>query len=254
MLGNLYQIKYNSNMTDIDLAEVFRRLGLPKHSAEIYETLEKKGALSVSMLGRGSHAHRPALYRALTALSKAGLVSREPRGKRSVYFAKDRSHLRNLFTGTQKEVDKLVTERRQSDLPGAIRYFEGVGGIAAVFDDVITHCKRGETFYRYTAERDLDEVNTYLSPDYRKRRDAKRLERWVISNPESGKRKRSRLERFVKFLGTDTEPFHQNAIELIYGKRIAMIDLNTKKCLIIENETLVDFQKTIFRALYKKLT
>ncbi|MBI2030746.1 hypothetical protein HYT05_03920 [Candidatus Kaiserbacteria bacterium] len=237
----------------MDLTEVFRRLGLPKHSAEIYQILEKKGALSVSALDRESPAHRPALYRSLSALSKAGLVSREQRGKRSVYFAKDRSHLRALFARTQKEVGMLVTERRQSDLPGAIRYFEGESGIAAVFDDVIMHCKRGETFYRYTAERDLDEVNKYLPPDYRKRRDAKRLERWVISNPESGKRKRSRLERFVRFLGTDTEPFHHNAIELIYGKRIAMIDLNTEKCLIIENEALADFQKTIFKALYKKL-
>lgn len=240
-------------MSTIDLVEVFQRLGLPKHSAEIYQILEKKGALSASALDRESPAHRPALYRALAALSKAGLVSREQRGKRFVYFAKDRSHIRTLFAHTQKEVGELVTERRQSDLPGIIRYFEGGGGIAAVFDDVTAHCKRGETFYRYTAERDLDEVNKYLSPDYRKHRDAKRLERLVISNPESGKRKRSRLERFVRFLGSDTDPFHQNAIQLVYGKRIALIDLNTKKCLIIENETLADFQKTIFKALYKKL-
>jgi len=150
------------------------------------------------------------------------------------------------------------------DTMAAMRYFEGPSSVTAIFNDVVEHSKRGDIFYRYTSEKNLDDVNRLLPADYRKRRDAKRLERLVISNPESGSRKRSRLERFIKFLGSSTdadhrpvsaekELFHQNAIQLIYGDRIALIDLNTHIGLIIENKTLAEFQKTIFRALYKRL-
>jgi len=61
------------------------------------------------------------------------------------------------------------------------------------------------------------------------------------------------LERFIKYIGSENESFHQNAIQLIYGDRIGFVDLNTHQAFIIENKTLAAFQKTIFRALYRRL-
>lgn len=85
-----------------------------------------------------------------------------------------------------------------------------------------------------------------------KKRDAE-LERMVISNPVSGKRKNPRLERFIKFILPENDLFIQNIIELIYEDRVAFIDLNKEEGLVIENASLADFQKVIFRQLYKKL-
>ncbi len=134
-----------------------------------------------------------------------------------------------------------------------MRVFSGPKGIRDVFDDVISHSKKRDTFYRYTSERDLDSVNSYLSKDYRKRRDAKHLERLVISNPVSAKRKSSRLERFIKYFPKEVSLFDQNIIQLIYGERVAFIDLNKEEAFVIENQALADFQKVIFKQLYKKL-
>ncbi len=239
----------------MQLRETFERLGLPKHSAEIFEVLEKSGPSNVSAISKALRVHRPAIYRALNALSKIHFVSEKQFGKRPLYAAEERSRITHAFALGAKDVSTLerAAERSPSLGMGSIRYLEGEKGVGAIFNDIVEHCRRGDTFYRYTSERDLDAVNRLLSSDYRKRRDAKRLERLVISNPESGKRKRNRLERFIKFLGSEKESFHQNAIQLVYGKRIAFLDLNTYKGFIIENETLAEFQKTIFRALYKRL-
>ncbi|MBP9757481.1 MAG: hypothetical protein KBD06_02685 [Candidatus Pacebacteria bacterium] len=235
------------------LSDMFSRLGLPKHSDTIYSTLEKEGPSNVSTLSHALDVHRPALYRALDALAKCKLVEPKRFGKRTFYVAAPRHRIATLLEIDTKESAAVLSERHIEHAMQAIRYFEGDKGITAVFTDVLEHCKRGDTFYRYTSERDLDEVNKLLPADYRKRRDAKHLERQVISNPESGKRKRSRLERFIKFLGSEADAFRHNAIQLVYGSRIAFIDLNAGKSFIIDNSTLADFQKTIFKSLYKRL-
>ena len=238
------------------LRDIFTRLGLPKHADEIYALLEKKGPLSVSAIARDTQAHRPAVYRALLALEKGHIVTEKSFGKRTFYVAESRARIDIAFKQAADGVAAATRNERYSDTRrsmGAARFLEGKHSIAALFNDVVEHSKRGDTFYRYTSERDLDQVNALLPPDYRKRRDAKHLERLVISNPESGKRKRARLERFVKHIGSEKESFHQNAIQLIYGDRIGFVDLNTHQAFIIENKTLAEFQKTIFRALYRRL-
>lgn len=235
------------------LRDMFVRLGLPKHSDVVFVALEKSGPMNASALSRAVRVHRPALYRSLNALLKQKLIEQKQFGKRTFYAAAPRERIAELLRIDAKQSADVIAERPVRHSMDAIRYFEGDKGITAVFTDVVEHTKRRETFYRYTSERDLDHVNTLLPADYRKKRDAKHLERLVISNPESGKRKRARLERFIKFLDSEKESFRHNAIQLVYGSRIAFIDLNGNRSFIIDNATLADFQKTIFRALYKRL-
>jgi hypothetical protein len=161
-----------------------------------------------------------------------------------------------LFNEVTQKVKALVPESKNKvteTVTSSMKIFYGAKGIQAVFDDVVDHSKKGDTFYRYTSEVDLDKVNSYLSPDYRKKRDAKKLERLVISNPTSKNKKQPRLERFIKTIPPEVSLFNQNVIQLVYGERIAFIDLNKEECLVIENPALADFQKVIFKQLYKKL-
>lgn len=122
-----------------------------------------------------------------------------------------------------------------------------------MFDHVIDNLPKGGTFYRYTSERNLDEVNKYISRDYRLKRDKKKLERLVISNPLSGKQKKPRLERFIRYINSENVQFNQNIIQIIYGTRVAFINLNNEEAYIIEDKQLADFQTTIFKQLYFKL-
>jgi hypothetical protein len=96
-------------------------------------------------------------------------------------------------------------------------------------------------------------LKSQLPPSYRSERDKKKLERLVISNALSAKQKKPRLERFIKFLDGDREAFDHNIIQLVYANRVSILDLSTKKGIIIENDTFAAFQKTIFKALYKRL-
>jgi hypothetical protein len=192
----------------------------------------------------------------LAALLKDGVVEESTVGKRVVYAAGSPRKLAEAMRLTEQSSEAALARlvaQREKDVPGGVRFLRGLGAIRAAFDDVIEHCKPGETFYRYTSEQDLTKVNKLLAPDYRVRRDKKRLERLVISNYQSGSQKRSRLERFIKYIPEEFNQFQFNIIQLVYGKRMSIINLNTKEVTIIENQQLADFQKVIFKTLYKKL-
>jgi sugar-specific transcriptional regulator TrmB len=240
----------------MDKKEIFRRLGLPKHSDAVYSLLQRKGPIMATHICVAANLHRPAVYRALSSLLAHRFVYVTEKGCRKFYHAANPGLIASAFAQTSENVAEIMAKKIVADdlyKQKEIRLLNGFKGIQAAFDDVITHMKHGETFYRYTSEKDLDKVNKYLSKNYRILRDKKKLERMVISNPVSGMRKKPRLERFVKYIPPEIDLFDQNIIQLVYGDRLSFIDLNTERVLIIENKALADFQKIIFRQLYDKL-
>jgi sugar-specific transcriptional regulator TrmB len=240
----------------MDIKEIFQRLGLPKHSDTIYKLLGRKGPMIATDICETANLHRPAAYQALASLRARHFVYHSEKGRRKFYHAANPRLIANAFAKTSADVANKIAKISVADdqyKQKEIRFLNGFKGIQAAFDDVISHMKRGETFYRYTSEKDLNAVNRYLSKNYRALRDKKKLERMVISNPVSGMRKKPRLERFVKFVPQAASLFDQNIIQLVYGDRLSLIDLNTERVLIIENKSLADFQKVIFRQLYDKL-
>lgn len=232
------------------------KLGLSPHAVDVYVFLLERGQKTATQLADGLRLHRPQIYRALAELQESQLVIQSLSGKQKKYTAESPKKLERLAKDVAEQIHEIIPELesralRKTSRP-IIKILEGSKGIRAVFDDVVVSCTTGEVFYRYTSELDLDKVNSFLPKDYRARRDAKKLERFVISNHISGNQKKKRLERTIKFI-TQNDPFNQNIIELIYANKIAIIDLNTETSLIIENESIAAFQKVIFRNLYKHL-
>jgi hypothetical protein len=228
------------------LSVLCSRLGYPKGTASVIEIIERSPSTVVD-IARATHIHRPQVYRILAALTKKNIARTERTGKRDFYHLVSRTLLYNEFV-------QMTDAFSKPDTPWAhITHLTSKTAVADFFTDVLRHSRKGDTFYRYTSERDVDAVNAQLSPSYRSERDKKKLERLVISNALSAKQKKPRLERFIKFLDGDREAFDHNIIQLVYANRVSILDLSTKKGIIIENDTFAAFQKTIFKALYKRL-
>lgn len=232
------------------------QLGLSIHAADMYVFLLERGQKTASELVAGLRLHRPQIYRALSELHESQLIVQTTSGSQKKYYAEPPKKLDRLAKDVAERISAVIPELEERSLrknnQPFVKILEGSKGIRAVFDDLVESCSKGEIFYRYTSELNLDKVNSFLPKDYRVRRDAKKLERFVISNKLSGSQKKQRLERTIKFIPQD-DPFNQNIIELIYANKVAFIDLNTQTSLLIENESIAAFQKVIFRNLYKRL-
>lgn len=241
----------------MDYETLMHRLGFGKNAHRVYSALlSKREPLLVTEIAILAGVARPEVYRNLPSLITAKFVRSVRRGKRPAYLAEDPDRIATAFAAVSNEADHAASRLREKVeklLPTHIRYFSGFSGVRAVFDDVTLKTPKGGTFYRYTSERDLAKVNSYLSPSYRTLRDKKKLERLVISNPISGKQKRSRLERFIKYIPGESGMFDQNIIQLIYADHVAFINLENEEAFIIRDAALARFQSVIFTQLYKKL-
>ncbi len=223
----------------------------------VYLALLESLPLGVSDIARKTGEYRPAIYRALAELSRHELVVVTPGKKRKRYGAESPERLRNLVETSLAELDRVLPElserHKMRGKAPFVRVFEGRRGIAAVFGDVVDRLPKGGTFYRISAERDLTRTNSYLPKDYREKRDAKSLERFVITERAVGEQKKKRMERAMKYFPKSDVVFDQDTIELIYADTIALIDLNTETALVVESPPLAEFQKKLFRLLYQKL-
>ena len=241
----------------MDIHTIFIRLNLKKHSDTIYlYLLDQKKPILMSHIAEAIQVARPQVYRAMEGLLEYDFVKKVSMGNRAHYLANPPETITAAFnavtTSASSHVDTLI-KNSTKHLPTNIFFLQGAEGIRKAFDDAVEKTPKGETFFRYTSERELAQVNKYLSPNYRTLRDKKKLERLVISNPISGKQKRSRLERFIKYIPAEADLFAHNIIQLIYADRIAFINLNIESVIIIEDQNLANFQKVIFKLLYKKL-
>jgi sugar-specific transcriptional regulator TrmB len=236
---------------------LLEEIGIVKIEKAVYCTLYAGGPLSVTDIARKTRKYRPQIYEALHVLKERGLVSEAKKGMRTIYVAAPPSRLREIaeeFLGTlERALPDLETSYRAGKDKPRITILEGRVGVTSVFADLIESQKKGETFFRYSSEKDLDRTNTYLPHDYRKKRDAKSLERFVITAPRIGRGKKVRMERAMKYIPEGYDLFDQDVIELIYADKVAFIDLNTETSFIIESAKLADFHKKLFRVLYQKL-
>ncbi len=232
------------------------RAGLTPHEAKIYLHLVQQGPGTVSDISTHTGLHRPTVYKHIPALEEKGLITISAKGKRTVYASESPEKLSHLFqeveTEFQRSMPGLVDIFHKQKNKPLMRFYEGKRGIASVFDDILLTLKRGEIFYRYSSKTE-PMSDAYLPRDYRKRRDAKKLERFVIANTSYQKKKKPRLERQIKVVPEDTEPFGEEVTLMIYADRIAVIDFNTDTAFIVENPALARFHIFLFKLMYSRL-
>jgi len=69
----------------------------------------------------------------------------------------------------------------------------------------------------------------------------------------SAKTKTKKLERELKIIPESIDEFQDNVLMTIYANKVAFIDFNTESSILIENKEIADFQKKLFKLLFKSL-
>jgi len=237
--------------------DLLQRLGLDEKEAKIYISLIKSGPATVSKIAKNTAIHRPIIYKNLPSLIEKGIVTESFKGKLKYFVAESPEKLESLLESVKKDFKQLIPELKdvydyQKKRPN-VKYLDGKKGIRFVFEDIIRTLKKGDIFYRYSSARSFPKGKGYLPKDYRRIRDSKKLERFVITNKSQVEEKKPRMERAMKIVPSEFDLFDYNITQLIYADKIAFVDYNTETALIIENPVIAEFQRKIFKLLYHKL-
>jgi sugar-specific transcriptional regulator TrmB len=236
---------------------ILNKLGLSSNEAITYTSLIELGPSTVADIAKKTGLHRPTIYQVLPKLLERDLISTTSKGKRRLYVAESPEKLRALSKNLQQELESFIPHLKSiyssREKKPLVKFLEGRKGITSILDDVVETLPHGSTFYRYGAIRTAERTDKYLPPQYRERRDKKQLERLVITNESIAREKKKRLEREIKILPTTDGLFDYDVTEIMYGDKVAFIDYNSETVLLIENPKIAEFQKALFKSLYKRL-
>jgi len=232
-------------------------LGLHPQEVTIYLALLELGTSNISNISRKTGLYRPVIYKFLPSLIGKALVSESPTGRQKLYRAESPQKLYSLADILQKEIDGFLPELEATftkrEQKPSVKFLSGKSAIQSVFSDLVTTLKKGDIFYRYSSSKDSERGSENLPPHYRELRDQKQLERFVITSEEGAKHKKTRMERALKVIPKEFGLFDYDVTQIIYGNKVAVIDDNSETVIIIENPTIAEFQKKLFKVLFSKL-
>jgi sugar-specific transcriptional regulator TrmB len=242
----------------MDKRQILEKIGLNKYESAIYLALVELGPSHIAQISEKTSIHRPLIYKALPRLLERKLITQTRRGKRTVFMAEPPNRLEALFDDLKIDFFEILPDLEDqysnNELKPRVRFLEGKDGTKRIFDDIVRSLKNGDVFYRYSSNSDgKEKKDKYVPRGYRTMRDEKKLERQVITNENTAQLKVAKLDRFVKVMPDESGPFNHNVTEVIYGDKIAFIDYNSETAMIIESKRVADFQRHIFKVLYKKL-
>ena len=242
-------------MKNVDL---LRKIGLNKYQGAIYLSLIEQGAMTVAGISRASGLYRPVIYKHLSVLKEMGLVTSVIKGEQKHYMAQSPENLRDLIHGINFEFEQSLPELERifaaQGQQSVVKFFYGKKGISLIFKDLVTSMPKESVYYRFTSfttKRPEGFINKYIPKDYKEMRDRKRLDRFVINNEKAAEK--MILGREVKTISEEMAPFDYDINQIIYGDKVAYMDFNSDTAILIENKKIADFQRTIFKLLYKYL-
>lgn len=237
---------------------ILEQIWLSKNSGLIYLSLLEHGKSSITDITTNTWLHRVQIYRLLPYLIETEFVLVTTKWKKKYYLPANPSKINDAYQDLQERnkwsINKLVEKYSNLEKKPNVIYSEWAKSITNVFNDIVDSLDKWDVFYRITSETDVERINeTYLPKDYRVKRDKKELERYVIMSSNAAIKKQQRLERELKIIPEKLDEFKDNVLMTIYWHKVWFIDFNTETSIIIESKEIADFQKKLFKLLYRSL-
>lgn len=247
---------------------ILNKIGLSTKEAKVYLTSLQIGSQPASIIANKAGLNRSTAYVVLNSLLKKGLVSQFIKADVKYFLAVSPEYLiqyidrlKRDIESQKSEIESLLPEFKSLSIAVGIKpkvkFFEGLEGIKAVFEDTLT-CK--SEIYCYTSIDALLGVLEDYIRDYTKRKSLLHIPTKTIV-PFTEKAKKYN-EEFYEDRGSRSIPNHRfipsdkyifkNEIN-IYDDKVAIMSLNPDELIavVIQSQDIVDTQKAVFDLAWK---
>lgn len=238
---------------------ILQKLWLSKDESDIYIYLLANQNKTIAEISKGTDINRPKLYKILPNMIESWLLWSIINGKRVLYKAENPKILSQYLASIKDEYELYIPEieklyQNQFSKP-VFQHLKGKNGVANIFLDIGHTLSTWDVFYRYSSR---NETAFWAFPEkpyqeYKKIRDSKKLERYVITNEFLNDTKPKKLEKDVVIIPKKYDLFEDNITKIIYGNKVAIIDYNSLESFIIESPIFANFERKLFMLLFKFL-
>lgn len=238
---------------------ILQKLWLSQDESNIYLFLIQNQNQTITEISKWTKINRPKLYKILPNMVETGLIGNIMNGKRTHYIAENPKILSQYLENIKNEYDLYIPEieklyQNQFSKP-IFKHLTWKNGIKNIFIDIGNTLKTWDIFYRYSSRNDVTKTSIPQKDyeQYKKLREEKRLERYVITNEYLNDLKPKKLEKDVVIIPKKYDLFEDNITKIIYANKVAIIDYNSLESFIIESPIFANFEKKIFLLLFKFL-
>ncbi len=241
----------------MEKSNILQSLGLAPRENAVYLTLLERGPLLIADIAKITGLHRPTIYKTLPGLQGKQLVSVTPKGKQKRYVAETPEKLRAVFERFRENFEQALPDlQRAYDIQKRkplVKFVEGKNGLTFITDDLLHTLKRGGIYYKYTTKRASISARKYLQRHFYADRDAKQLQRFMITDELADWQKKPDMNRLAKIIPQRYGLLDDNLMQVIYGDKVAVADFETETAFIIESPLFATLQRKIFKALFDLL-
>ena len=237
-----------------------QELGLSKGAEDIYLSLVMKGPMLVAEISKSTNQFRPDTYRYIDELLAMDLIISIVYGKRKRYEAASPESILGILRKKEVRITDSVTEllqifdRREGSFQTEV--FEGKKGLEALYKALVQNAKKKAKLCRIESPKDFKIIRKYYPKEYWNRagfRSGGDIEKFVVTNPITRDSRQKNLNRSSKATPLKFQPFNHNFTTLIIEDKVAVIDFDLEKGLLIRNERYAEYMKDIFWMLYEAL-
>lgn len=237
-------------------------LGLKEKDVAVYTTVLQLGSAPLRRIAEEAKLNRGTTYDALNHLREVGLVSYVDAKRHRYFTAEDPQKLRGLATRREvalaearQNIEAVVPQLRalahESSHHPAVRYYEGVGGMRDILEDVLYTSERlEEKLYRAYSSSSIRDLIAAAWPRYNTTRKNRSVHVRAISMGPGGTTHGMDERRWLnKTASAPTYIF-------IYGKKTAYVATDEQQHLfgvIIDDASIATTQQMIFDTLWENL-
>lgn len=250
-----------------NLIKELRSIGLSEKAALVYAAVLELGTAFPSKIAEVTKLNRTTAYHILTDLAVKGLVTEIEQKKKLCYQVEPPKRLR-AFAKSQIRLAEERAERAKKILPEIeglfnfiphkprVRYFEGVDGVLAVYEDHITEQEPYEMLGFSNVEKLIPSLPEKFVSNYVRTKEKLGITtRGIFPNTQFGKEYDTRIYKGVekkllpKMKYIPSEKFPYNCEITVYGKdKVSIVNFqkNVLIGVIIEEKTIADMMRMIF--------
>ncbi len=238
---------------------LLKHLWLSENESEIYLFLLSNQNKTLSDISKQTGINRPNLYKIIPSMVENWLISKVIKGKRTHFLAENPKILNNYLENIKNDFDTYIPEIQKiyenNFSKPVFKHLQWKNGVKNIFLDIWNTLKTGDVFYRYSSRNDINQTSIPKKDyeQYKKLREEKKLERYVITNEYLNDLKPKKLEKDVVVIPKKYDLFEDNITKIIYANKVAIIDYNTFESFIIESPIFANFERKIFLLLFKFL-
>ncbi len=249
------------------LKKKLEEVGISEKETKVYLASLEIGPSTVQKISQKANVKRATTYVVIENLIDLGLISTYIEGKKTFYVAEKPDRILEILKEKEKRLKDKISQIKEilpelmalyTDYKGkpVVRYYEGIEGLKAVYEDFVDTLKKDGIIYTFLP---LDDFNESGIADKLKKRKKDRLKKRIrmkiIYTSKNGRNLSYEKESKKELKDNVFIDFNEFPIRggmNIYGNKVFLIDYQGKKGgVVIENKTLADFFRILFKKIYE---